>query len=128
MKVKLNVTTSELSQCDFSGFGAFGEMKCSDTLKRKKKAIKLKCVVTLNDEFDESDIEKYISAIKKIDPNVLHIKLGKKNHKPKYKALREVHDALEHFGKPKKADYKKEIEIYVIEKMDMTVIFDYVPV
>lgn len=127
MKVKLNVTTSELSQCDFSNLGAFGEMKRLDSLKRKKKSIKLKCVVTLDDEFDESDIEKYISAIKEIDPNVLHIKLGKKNHKPKYKALREVHDALEHFCKPKRIYHDKKIEIYVVEKMDMTVIFDYVP-
>lgn len=127
MKIKLNVTTSELSQYDFSNLGAFGEMKRLDSLKRKKKSIKLKCVVTLDDEFDESDIEKYISAIKEIDPNVLHIKLGKKNHKPKYKALREVHDALEHFCKPKKIYHDKKIEIYVVEKMDMTVIFDYVP-
>lgn len=87
MKIKLNVTTSELSQYDLGGFGTFGEMKRLDALKRKRKAIKLKCVVTLNDEFDESDIEKYIGAIKKIAPNVLHIKLGKKNHKPKYKAF-----------------------------------------
>lgn len=127
MKLKLNVTTSELSQYDFGGLGAFGEMKRLDALKRKKKAIKLKCVVTLNDEFDESDIEKYISAIKKIDPNVLHIKLGEGNHKPKYKALREVHGALEHFCKPKRVYYDKKFEIYVVEEMDMTVIFDYVP-
>lgn len=66
MKIKLNVTTSELSQYDLGGFGTFGEMKRLDALKRKRKAIKLKCVVTLNDEFDESDIEKYIGAIKKL--------------------------------------------------------------
>ena len=53
MKIKLNVTTSELSQYDLGGFGTFGEMKRLDALKRKRKAIKLKCVVTLNDEFDE---------------------------------------------------------------------------
>ena len=128
MKIKLNVTTSELSQYDLGGFGTFGEMKRLDALKWKRKAIKLKCVATLNDEFDESDIEKYIGAIKKIAPNVLHIKLGKKNHKPKYKALCEVHDAIEHFCKPKRVYYDKKVELYVVEEMDMTVIFDYVPV
>lgn len=127
MKIKLNVTTKELINYNFSEFGALvGAMRLK-ALQRKEEPLELKCTVILDDDFDEADFEKYIERIKEIDPNILHIKLGKNNKKPTYKALVEVHDALGHFGKLERVKFAEGQQIYRVEKMDMTVIFNHIP-
>lgn len=85
---------------------------------------KIEIEIELNNRFDEWDIEKYVEAFKKINPDVVHICIANRDERPYYKQLMEVQGALEHFATLYNIDVDEQKEVFKFNGME--IVFDAV--
>lgn len=118
MCVLVKVTSKELCSEELLNF----VREC-----RKENGFKkIEIEVELTRDFDEYDIELYVEAISKLNPDEFHIKQAEWLKKPRYKTLKEVQGALEHFAEFREENRHRGYQVFKYN--NTRVVFDYVPV
>ncbi len=117
MSVIVKVTSKELCSEEFCDF----VQAC-----RKNGIKKIAIEMELTREFDEYDIEVHVEAIDKLSPDEFHIKQAEWLKKPRYKTLKEVQGALEHFAEFREENRNRGYQVFKYN--NTRVVFDYIPV
>lgn len=117
MSVIVKVTSKELCSQDLYDF----VQAC-----RENGIKKIVIEMELTRDFDEYDIEVHVEAIAKLNPDEFHIKQAEWLKKPRYKTLREVQGALEHFAEFREENRNRGYQIFKYN--NTRVVFYYIPV